>query len=225
MNKCALIIPAGGSGKRMQQSRAKQFLEIYKKPLIYYTILPFLNLNFISEIIIPTHSNYIKEFKLWLESNNLNTRITVIEGGARRQDSVEKALNQSKTKISYVMIHDAVRPFVTRQLIKKIYQQGLICKHLIPVIPVKDTIKVIRDQKVIHTPIRSELYAIQTPQFFYLPDLKKSMKLVMEEEKEITDEAMALESSNITVHTINGEENNIKITTPEDLKTLERLKK
>jgi len=212
-----VIIPAGGSGSRMNLPIAKQYLMIGRYPLIYYTIRKFYHLEAVNRIIIAVSPSSISLMENWAVEWRMSDKIRIVPGGATRQDSVWSALQTIPDPSAFVMIHDAVRPYVSRELIEE--SMAAVRDHhaVIPVIPVNDTIKLIRDHQEKMTPPRDRLVAVQTPQVFRLDLIRQAIQMVIQNSITVTDDAMAVELAGYPVFTIPGEESNRKITTPEDL--------
>lgn len=215
-----VIIPAGGIGLRMNLSVAKQFVMIGAYPLIYFTIRKFYEINLVRHIIIPVTESSITLMEDWVDQWQFQDKISIVKGGQTRQDSVWSAIESIPPGDSYVMIHDAVRPYISIALIERLMEVVQDKQAVIPVIPVKDTIKFIRDQQVESTPPRELLYAVQTPQVFRLKLVRQAMRYIRENRITVTDDAMALEMAGYPVYSVPGEEINHKITTPADLELL-----
>ncbi len=214
-NNCCLIM-AAGSGKRMGKSVKKQFLELYGMPILARTIKKFDLCGIINNIIIVAPKDNIKECESIAKKYCLNTYFSIAEGGKERVDSVRNAL-KTINKCDYIIIHDAVRPFITKSGILKIYECAKKYGACIPAVPVKDTVKVVdKDSFVSSTLNRDSLWAVQTPQIFKYDIIKKAYD-ALDEECFVTDDASVLEISGKKVKIVMGDYNNIKITTIEDM--------
>ncbi|MCK4250632.1 2-C-methyl-D-erythritol 4-phosphate cytidylyltransferase [candidate division WOR-3 bacterium] len=214
------IIVAAGKGQRF--GGTKQFASFRGRPLFLYALDNFeLNKNIKSITVVIPKNNIrytIKTIKEWQFTKVRN----IIAGGRRRQDSVLNALNTIKDKSGIVIIHDGVRPVVTDKLINK----GIkLCRKYKAVIfgsKISDTVKGAKNNMVLRTISRNNLYLIQTPQFFdinLLKDAYKSVNLSVE----YTDDAAILESLKIPVYLYQGDRFNIKITRKSDLKILNKI--
>jgi len=210
-----VIIPAGGKGLRMQMNRPKQMIKIDEYPIIYYTLNKFIPIKSIEKIIIPMEQSLQKELILFPGMDN--EKIEFCQPGEQRQDSVMNGLKKIKDKKGYVLIHDSVRPFISNELIQTLMSEVQLKKAVIPVIPVKDTVKIVRGDVISSTPIRNSLFLAQTPQIFEIDLIYRALQEVNEKKMDVTDDASAVERFGHPVYVIPGEETNRKITTKEDL--------
>lgn len=234
MKHTIAIVLAAGQGKRMNSTVRKQYLLIQEKPVLYYTLKAFED-SFIDEIILVVgageetycRDNIVNEYGFSKVSD-------VIVGGKERYHSVYEALswiNQNKKDDSFVFIHDGARPFVTEEVLKRAYDTVCESEACIVGVPVKDTIKVVnKDNVVEHTPNRSTLWTVQTPQVFSYNKIKEAYDRMLTLEQQgkleipITDDAMVMETfSTIPVKVMEGSYENIKITTPDDMMLAERI--
>lgn len=215
--KTIAIILAGGKGKRMGAPVSKQFIEIDDKPVIYYTIKKFEEVEEINEIILVLPKDEIDYFKDNIQ-NRFDFNISrIIEGGAERQDSVYNAL-RSVEDADIVLIHDGARAFVTNEIIKNGIRYAKKYGAAAPGVMPKDTIKVKdKDSFSKDTPIRERLVAVQTPQCFNYSLIKECHENVKREKKIVTDDTMVVEQYGHNVYLYEGDYKNIKITTKEDL--------
>lgn len=214
--KCGAVIVAAGSGKRMGGSISKQFLSLGKKPIIVHTVEKFEQLKEIDEIVVVTslpYVNYVHELKkefCW-------KKVTIVEGGKERYNSVLNGLYALSNDMETVLIHDCVRPFVTEKNILEVIEITQKTGACILAVPVKDTIKEVNENGiVINTPDRNTLWSVQTPQGFNFNLLKKAYESIDNFET-VTDDAMVMEKAGYSVAVVMGSYQNIKITTPEDL--------
>lgn len=221
-NKITAIILAAGQGKRMNSQVAKQFLMLQEKPVLYYSLKAFEESS-VDEIILVTGLGQVEYCKENIVDFFHIKKVTqIIEGGKERYDSVFKALKAVSTT-DYVLIHDGARPFISKQLIETVIEQVIEYQACIVGTPVKETIKVVDAQGYItETPNRSTLWAAQTPQAFEFLSIKRAYEMFyMDDDKNnlgITDDAMVYEAYlKRPVKMVNGDYNNIKLTTPEDL--------
>ena len=220
MKKIAAIIVAGGSGKRMGGTVKKQFIKLQGKEVLAHTIEKFNQLEEVEEIIVVVGEEDIYKVKKEIvERYEFNKVSKVVAGGQERQDSVYNGLMAMNDKIEYVMIHDGARPFISKEILKRVIEETMEYKATIVAVPVIDTIKVINTttQKVEDTPKREKLWAVQTPQSFERKLLEEAYKMAKKKELQVTDDSMIVEAYGEKVHVVLGEYTNIKITTPEDL--------
>ena len=195
---------------------SKQFLLLQDKPIVVHTLEVFQLHELISEIVLVTGEEDIDRCKEWVADYGLDKVKAVITGGTERQHSVYRGLMALGTQ--WVMVHDGVRPFVQPNDIEACYWRAKQVGASVLAVPVKDTIKQVDGAgKVLSTPDRRSLWAIQTPQTFRLSELKVAYELAERESFVGTDDSSLAERSGITVSVVEGSYSNIKITTPEDL--------
>ena len=224
------IVLAGGSGKRMNSDIPKQYLMLAGKPVIYYSLKAFQDNSHIDNIILVTAEEYIDYAKENILDKTLSKVSMVIQGGMERYDSVYKGLQCIKEP-GYVFIHDGARPCVDAELLNECKTNVEVYGACVPAVPVKDTIKIVDSYGFsADTPKRSSLMAVQTPQCFRFIDALKAysdMENVANggaDISDITDDAMVVERfAGIRVKLCKGSYNNIKVTTPEDIVTLENM--
>lgn len=229
------IVLAAGQGRRMQSKVAKQYMEIHGKPMLYYSLKAFQD-SVVDEILVVVGEDevdYCREHIL--DRYGFNKVKDIVAGGKERYLSVYNALQTVEERIvagilegdkRYVLIHDAARPLITKQIIEDAIQGVVSNKAIVVAVPSKDTIKIADETGTIeYTPKRSLTYIIQTPQAFEFDLLMKSYQEVMKcTNLEITDDAMIVEhGSNQSIKIVEGNYKNIKVTTLEDIKIAEIL--
>ena len=213
MSNTAIIL-AAGNGTRMKADKSKLLLEINNMTVIERTVKTFSSIDEIDNIVV-VRENDISLFKDVL----LKYNVTYCIGGNSRQESVSNAVKVIDA-CDLLIIHDGARPLVTANEIKATLKAAMKYGAAAVGVPVKDTIKVIdKDNKIIDTPERSSLIAIQTPQIFKFDKYVSAMNLATEQGKDFTDDCKLLENMNESVYVVIGEYSNIKITTPEDIPT------
>ncbi|MEO0127520.1 MAG: 2-C-methyl-D-erythritol 4-phosphate cytidylyltransferase [candidate division WOR-3 bacterium] len=212
--KVFAIIVGAGKGKRF--GGLKQFVEIFGKPLIVHTAECFEKNKFVDKIIVVVPENMIKKAERLVKNFGLKKIYKIVPGGKRRQDSVLNGVKAIKDEQGIIIIHDAVRPFITQGLINRGIKLCRKYKSVIFGTPVFDTIKLTKKNKVICTVPRISPYAVQTPQFFDIKRLREAYKKI-NFKNEFTDEAGIVENAGMEVFVFKGEPNNIKITTKKDL--------
>ena len=226
-NYCSVIVVAAGSGKRMGTKLEKQFLSIGGMPILARTLQRFESMCAIDEIVLVvpvSHISYCQEHIL--EPYRIKKVKAIQAGGRERQISVYQGLQKVSGKTNIVLIHDGVRPFISKQDTEKVLDGVIDYGACVLGVPVKDTIKICNaEQWVISTPDRSTLWQIQTPQAFVLDSILKAHRFAMENQILETDDAALAERFGIPVKIIEGSYSNIKITTPEDLLWAETLLK
>ena len=226
----AAVVLAGGSGSRMNSRTKKQYMQIQGKPLIYYSLAAFEK-SIIEKVVLvcsPGDEQFCKENIV--DKYGLHKVVAIVPGGKERYESVWKALCilKEREQTGYVMIHDGARPFITEEVLKRIYGQVQDKKACVVGMPVKDTIKLInKDRQITESPDRSLVWQAQTPQAFALPLIIDAFEKQMKEDcSHITDDAMVVEKQlGLPVYMVEGSYRNIKITTQEDLVIAQALLK
>jgi 2-C-methyl-D-erythritol 4-phosphate cytidylyltransferase/2-C-methyl-D-erythritol 2,4-cyclodiphosphate synthase len=221
--KAAAIIPAGGSGSRMGLGVPKQFVALAGKPLLIHTLEAFAGLDSLSDIVLVVPEAHLSHTVSLLAEARLAKVGKVVPGGRTRQDSVKAGFAALSEDIELVMVHDGARPLVSGRLIEKCLAAAAEYGAALAALPVKDTLKQVEGYVVQKTIERSPLWQAQTPQAAKAPLLRKAFALAEEHNFIGTDEASVLEHAAIDVHVVVGEERNIKITRPEDLRLAEAL--
>lgn len=219
-DKCVAIVLAAGRGKRMGSDVPKQYILLKEKPILYYSLNTFQNLDIIDEIILVTGKDEIDFCRINLVEKYDLTKVTrIIEGGKERYHSVNLAL-QNINECDYVFIHDGARPFIKEEIIVKLYHS--VKEYLACVVGVKtkDTVKISDEEGFIAaTPNRNMLWNVQTPQVFDYKLIKKAYEKLFDSNCEnITDDAMVVENMlHYKVKLVEGDYENIKVTTPSDM--------
>jgi len=211
------LITAAGKGKRMKTNEYKQYIPLRGIPIFAITLKRFEESKVIDGIYVILPREKLSYSKKIIESFNFKKIMKMIPGGNERQDSVMNGICELEDECDYVVIHDAVRPFISNELIEMVVLEGIKYGAAILGVPVKDTIKVVNDGKVIDTPDRDTLWQSQTPQVFRYDILKKAYEKAKEDGFYGTDDACLVERIGIGVKVIEGSYDNIKITTEEDL--------
>ncbi|KAB8315209.1 2-C-methyl-D-erythritol 4-phosphate cytidylyltransferase [Tolypothrix campylonemoides VB511288] len=214
-----LLIPCAGMGRRMGSSRNKLLLTLLDKPLIAWTLLAAQASVRISWIGVIVQPDDLVDFQKIVTNLPLTKTIHFIQGGATRQDSVYKGLQSLPKTAEYVLIHDGARCLATPDLFDRCAEAILYCQGLVTAVPVKDTIKVVDSQTdlIINTPNRRQLWAAQTPQGFKVKELQQCHAEAHDQGWEVTDDAALFEKCQLPVQILEGEETNLKVTTPVDL--------
>lgn len=216
--KLGLIVTAGGSGKRIGGLIPKQFHSINGIPILILTLKNMTNsLNFES-IVVTYPKEHYKLVQEMLKKYEYDF-VELVEGGEERFNSVWNALQSKQIlQTDYVFIHDAVRPFVNKELVIRVYENLLRYDAVAPGIYIKDTLKKIDSQElIVETIDRTNIVAIQTPQGFRTELIHSAYKKALKDNKIFTDESAVVEYFGAKVKFVEGDERNIKITTPQDL--------
>ncbi|MFE8698576.1 2-C-methyl-D-erythritol 4-phosphate cytidylyltransferase [Cytobacillus sp. FJAT-53684] len=211
-----VIIPAAGQGKRMEAGKNKVLLELNDLPILIHTLNVFQMDKACDGILLAINPEEEEEMKMLLEENQITKILAFVPGGKERQYSIHNALKQVK-KDGIVLVHDAARPFVDKELFRPLIEAAENKGAAIFAVPVKDTIKKAAGDIVAETVERTSLWAVQTPQAFRISILKEAYQKAEEEDFLGTDDASLVERLGQEVVIVKGNYDNIKLTTPEDL--------
>ena len=217
---CGAVIVAAGTASRMG-GIDKVMAPLEGEPMIVRTVRTFQNCDAIKEIIIVTRADLIP--KISSICGKFEKVKAVVVGGKDRAESVRNGLGMLSNKVKLVAVQDGARPLITEGVIDRTVRAAHTYGAAAPAIPVKDTIKVVEGGIVATTPDRNTLKAIQTPQVFDFDLLKGALKKADQDGAAITDDCSAVELLGYKVKIVEGDERNIKVTTPMDLKIAEML--
>ena len=220
LKTCGAVIVAAGNASRMG-GIDKVMAELKGEPMIARTVRTFQECDAISEIVIVTRPDLI--LPITDLTRSMPKVKAVVAGGKSRQESVNLGLNALSDKVKLAAIQDGARPLITWQVIDRVVRAAHTHGAAIPCVPVKDTIKVGNGGIVKETPDRATLFAAQTPQVFDFDLLRGALKKAELDEYAVTDDASAVEYMGMNVKIVEGDERNIKVTTPMDLKIAEML--
>jgi 2-C-methyl-D-erythritol 4-phosphate cytidylyltransferase len=214
--KIAAIIPAAGQGVRMGHSK-KQFLKLDGIPIFIHTLRKFLACPEVTDIFLACPPDDIPAIDKTLSAADLGAKITVVPGGRRRQDSVESCFRALSPDTDLVVVHDAVRPFISPALISAVIHEAARSGACILGILSVDTVKQVERTRVTGTIPRERIVLAQTPQVFRYSILEQAFAKAREDDFSGTDEASLVEHLGAEVTVVTGSARNIKITTPADL--------
>ena len=220
LQSCGAVIVAAGTASRMG-GIDKVMAPLGGEPVILRTIRAFQESEVIQEIVVVTREDLIEPIRDLCR--DMNKVCAVVCGGSSRPESVEKGLDALSKKVKLAAIQDGARPLVSWQVIDRTVRAAHSYGAAAPAIPVKDTIKQTQCGFVTATPDSSTLQAVQTPQVFDKDLLRAALEQASKKKRPITDDCSAVELMGATVRLVEGEERNIKITTPLDLKIAEML--
>lgn len=217
-----LLIPAAGVGKRMGGDRNKLLMSLLHQPILAWTLQAAAtakSIEWIGIICKPIDRPDIEQMIADLRAQfKLQTPVTLIQGGVTRQDSVYNGLQALPAEASHVLIHDGARCLATPELFDRCTVSALATQGFVVAVPVKDTIKQVdANRRITHTPDRAQLWAAQTPQGFDVKVLKQCHSQGQQNGWQVTDDAALLEKCDVPVMIVDGEETNLKVTTPGDL--------
>ncbi len=220
--KTTVIIPAGGVGNRFGADIPKQFNHLSGIPVIVHTLKKFWICD---NIIISSHPDWVDHLKELVFEHSIPNVKAIVKGGATRQHSVYNALcHEVAEESEVILVHDAVRPFANKELIQSIMLSAIDYGAAIPGLTPKDTIKQISKENLIKQTIdRNTLSMVQTPQGFRYNIIRKAYDNAIDNNFEGTDSASLVELIGQPVKIIEGDETNIKITTPMDMVMAEYL--
>ena len=219
----SVIIVAAGAGRRMNLDINKQYIKLDKKEMIAHTIDVFYNHKNIDEIVVC-----IKEEEEYFFVNEIINKyhfenIKIAYGGEERQDSIYNGLQKVDKNCDIVLIHDGARPFVSHSIIDESIKVAQEKQAAVVGVPVRDTIKVVEDGIVKHSPKRSTLWSAQTPQTFKYDLIMRAYEEAYKHNYYGTDDAMLVEHLGQSVSMVMGSYENIKITNPEDINVAEQI--
>ena len=220
LKTCGAVIVAAGNASRMG-GIDKVMAELKGEPMILRTVRTFQNCDAISEIVIVTRPDLIMPISDLCRG--MEKVKVVVAGGKSRQESVGLGLNALSKAVKLAAIHDGARPLISWQVIDRVVRAAHTHSAAAPAIPVKDTIKVAEGGVVKYTPDRATLFAVQTPQVFDFDLLRGALKKAEQDGSQVTDDCSAVELMGMTVKIVEGDERNIKVTTPMDLMIAEML--
>jgi 2-C-methyl-D-erythritol 4-phosphate cytidylyltransferase len=216
----ALLVPAAGSGERLGFDVPKALLALAGEALFARAVRPFLSFADCREVVIAAPPEYLAEFERAAKELR-DSRVRVIAGGATRQDSVGLALDAVSEIYDAVIVHDAARPFVTRELIEAVFA-GLDddTAAVLPGLPATDTLKLVKpgSLEVAQTLARARIYSVQTPQLLRMEIFRAAHRKARERGMQASDDVALIEEYGLgKVQIVPGDERNIKLTTPADL--------
>lgn len=224
MTRIAAILPAAGMGTRMGADTPKQFLELDGAPIVILSLRRIASCAQITDIFVATRGDEIPRLEERIRAENFKQKVRVLRGGDSRQDSVAAALNEVPDDTEIVLVHDAVRPFVTSDQIARVIEEARRCGAAILGIPAMDTVKEVKraslpeDVALITATVpRERVVLAQTPQAFSTKLLKHAFVQAREDGVNASDEAGLVERLGRDVHVVLGSERNIKITKPADM--------
>lgn len=221
LSKVAVVLLAGGKGKRMKSAVPKQFLPVLGRPVFLRSLDVFTELSYVSNIVIVLDESYRDEYATVVQGDS---RIAWADPGAERQDSVFNGLQKVPDSCSLVAIHDSARPLVTRKEVESVLLDALEHGAAVLGVPMKATVKESEDGKfVLRTVPRSRLWEVHTPQVVTKALLLEGFAKVKSNNLEVTDDVSVVEALGKPVKLTLGEYTNIKLTTPDDLQIAEQI--
>ena len=220
LKTCGAVIVAAGSASRMG-GIDKVMADLGGEPMILRTVRAFQNCDAIASIVIVTREDLIQSIAGLCR--DMKKVVAVVAGGGSRQESVHLGLNALPKGTKLAAVHDGARPLISWQVIDRVVRAANTYGAAAPAIPVKDTIKVVSGGLVQETPDRARLQAVQTPQVFDFDLLRGALKKAEADGASVTDDCSAVERTGMKIKIVEGDERNLKVTTPMDLKIAELL--
>jgi 2-C-methyl-D-erythritol 4-phosphate cytidylyltransferase len=222
MSVAALVL-AAGSGERLGHHLPKAFVRIGGKPLVLYSLETLASVREIDRVVPVVAAPDLDTFRaLGPALAGIPKLAEPVAGGARRQDSVRAGLAALPAEVSWVAVHDAARPRVRPQAVAQVVAAARRDGAAILAVPVADTVKRVRDGRVIETPDRAECWAAQTPQVFRTDLLREALAKADAEGRLATDDAQLVEWLGVPVSVVAGDPDNRKVTYAEDLAAVAR---
>ncbi|MGO8785884.1 MAG: 2-C-methyl-D-erythritol 4-phosphate cytidylyltransferase [Terriglobia bacterium] len=211
------IIPAAGTGIRMGGGTPKQYLSLEGVPIFVHTLRKFAASDAVSEILLGVRPEDMDRASKEIATEHFAKNVQLVLGGASRQETVARCLDQAKTDTDVVVVHDAVRPFVELSMIRQIVEAARKDGAAILGIPSVDTVKKVERQTILGTIPRERIVLAQTPQAFLYTVLRQAFDRALGEGYYGTDESSLVEHDGHKVTVLMGSDRNIKITKPSDL--------
>ena len=215
------LFPAAGSGRRMGAGMNKVLMPLAGASVLVHTLRKFSSVSAVDFLIVIVAEKEVNEVERLLSAEKNLKPYKIVVGGAERQYSVENGLKSLPDGADIILVHDAARPLVSVKTIENVIRAAREKGAAIAAVPEKNTVKVVKDGVIINTPNRENLYAALTPQGFRRDILIDAYKKAREDNFLGTDDASLAERAGVSVYIVPDDDMNIKITTPNDLKTAE----
>ena len=218
----AAVVVAAGRGNRLAADRPKAFVDLAGRTLLEHVVDTFDRSALFEESVVVAPADFVDACReLVLHAGGRRWR--VVAGGARRQDSVRLGLGAIADAAGLVAVHDAARPLVSIELLRRTVEAAKGCGAAIAALPVTDTVKEIDSGRIVAQPARERLWLAQTPQVFRLDWLREGHERFRDAASAATDDAEIVRSLGHDVRIVAGEVSNLKITRPEDLRLADAL--
>lgn len=221
-HRLGLILPAAGSSTRMGDGPRKPLIEINGLPVLCHTLRRFRHLSSVEQVVVVAHPEDLDVWRrrYWPCLRDLGVT-ELVPGGGCRQESVARGLAALRPDIDIVLIHDSVRPFVSRTAIDEAVRAAIEHGAALVAMPLSDTVKRVSGDRVAETVSRADLWGAQTPQVFRHPLIRKALEAAFADGVEATDDAQLVERLGGQVKIVRGSHLNIKLTTPEHIRLAE----
>jgi len=214
----AVVVPAGGLGRRVGSRTPKQLLRLGPETILALAAAHFTRHPAVSRVIVAAPAPYLAQSRRALATLRTGARVDVVAGGSERQESVWLGMQAVPEGTALIVVHDAVRPFITRALIDRVLAAARAGGGAVCALPIAETVKRVRDGIVETTVDRSRLWAVQTPQAFRAELLREAHEKARRDGFLGTDESMLVERLGHPVAVVPGLPDNVKITTADDLR-------
>jgi 2-C-methyl-D-erythritol 4-phosphate cytidylyltransferase len=211
------IIPAAGVGTRMGGETPKQFLSLDGIPIFIYTLRKLASVEVLDEIFLAVRPGDVERVQMALDGEHLEKPLRLTEGGGTRQETVARALAKASQDTEIVVVHDAVRPFITAQMVQHVVEAARSEGAAILGIPSVDTVKQVEHEVILGTIPRERIALAQTPQAFRYNLFREAVNRAVSDGFQGTDESSLVERLGAKVTVLMGSDRNIKITKPSDL--------
>lgn len=222
MRDVAVVIPAGGVGRRLGSATPKQFLRLGARTILALTAGHFTRHPAVRTVVVAAPARYLAHTRRALAAVTRAGRVHVVAGGAERQESVWLGMQAVPEDAAVIVVHDAVRPFITRALIDRVLAAARTGGAAVCALPITETVKRVREALVDATVDRAGLWAVQTPQAFHAALLREAHEKARRDGFLGTDDSMLVERLGHPVAVVRGVPENVKITTPDDLARAKR---
>jgi 2-C-methyl-D-erythritol 4-phosphate cytidylyltransferase len=221
MIRAGLVVPAAGAGRRLGGAR-KPLLELRGEPVLRRALAPFLARPEIVAVAVALGAGDAERPPEWLRT--LDARVRLVAGGAERGDSVRAALAALPADLDVILVHDAARPLVSGAVIDRVLAAAAAGRSVIAAVPLSDTVQEVDGSGcIVATPDRARLRAAQTPQGFPAEVLRAAYRQAAREGVQATDDAALVARCGVPVYVVEGAPENLKLTTPHDLRVAEAL--
>jgi 2-C-methyl-D-erythritol 4-phosphate cytidylyltransferase len=216
--RIAAVLPAGGSGQRMNSPLPKQFLDLCGKPVLLRTLERVLELDGVSLAVVVVPQAHLSAARALLADREFPVPVLCVRGGKTRQDSVRRGVIAARGRFDILLVHDAVRPLCDLATMRRVVDAAMAKGGAVPGLPATETIqRVSGSGRVLKTPPREQLFSIQTPQCFRADILRTALDRAHREGFVGTDESSVARWAGHPVYVVEGSPDNLKITRPQDL--------
>ncbi|NCC66914.1 MAG: 2-C-methyl-D-erythritol 4-phosphate cytidylyltransferase [Clostridia bacterium] len=219
--KCSAVIVAAGSSERFGDD--KIMASLLGTPVLAYSLMVFDACDYVNEIIVVTTGDKITAVAQLCDDYNIAKVKKIVVGGMTRTESALSGASETDRSSNLIAIHDGARPLVTPEVVAGTIERAFSCRAAVAAVSAKDTVKIVSGKTVLETPSRSQVFSIQTPQVFEPNIIKGALTDAMVKDLPITDDASAVEALGFKVYLSEGSEENIKLTTPLDMKLAETI--